>query len=234
MTLEVIGAGFGRTGTMSMKEALETLGYETCHHMKEVLPYPEQIEFFDQLSRGERPGWDKVFSGFKAAVDWPAVTYYEELMEAYPDAKVVLTARDPEAWYKSVQETIYLTASHMPRWLFVIRPSLKLWVEMVTRQIWDGTFNGNFENKATAIKVYEDHVARVKTVVPPERLLIHAPQDGWEPLCAFLGKPVPAEPYPHANESAELKRMIRIMDTIRYLPHLIGLAAAFGLGFWLG
>jgi hypothetical protein len=233
MPLEVIGAGFGRTGTMSMKIALEALGYKPCHHMKEVLPSPEQIAYFDQLSRGERPGWEKVFDGFSAAVDWPAVSYYEELIEAYPDAKVVLTARDAEAWHKSVLETIYLTSSRMPTWLHRLRPSLKVWVEMVNRQIWDGTFSGNILNKQAAIEVYESHVARVKSIVPAERLLVHSPKDGWEPLCAFLDKPVPSSPYPHANESAEMKRVIRIMDAIRYIPHFVGMGLAFSLGYWL-
>ena len=106
MALSVIGAGFGRTGTESMKLALEALGLGPCHHMKEGLPNPEQISLWRAVARGEPADWDQIFEGYRSAVDWPAAHYWRELAAHYPDAKVVLTVRSPESWYASMENTI--------------------------------------------------------------------------------------------------------------------------------
>ncbi len=221
MGLKVIGAGFGRTGTTSLKAALEQLGYAPCHHMREVLPDKEQVMWFDQASKKEAIEWDAVFENFDAAVDWPAAAYYKELAEHFPDAKVILSVRDAAAWYKSTRETIYPATVNVPAWLCMAVPSVKRAVQMVNRTIWDGIFNGQFENRDYAIRIYEKHLQEVERTIPKERLLIHSPNEGWEPLCRFLEKPLPENPYPRVNEANVIKRMVLALNFLRALPWLI-------------
>jgi Sulfotransferase domain len=95
MALRVIGAGFGRTGTHSLKLALEQLGFAPCHHMYEVRAHPEQLAFWQAAARGELPDWDEVFAGFAAQVDWPGARFWRELAEHFPHAKVILSVRRP-------------------------------------------------------------------------------------------------------------------------------------------
>lgn len=221
MPLEVIGAGFGRTGTNSLKLALEILGYDKCHHMKEVIPNLEQLHYWDKISRGEKQNWDDVFKGYKASVDWPSSAYYKELAEYYPDAKIVLGIRDPEAWYKSVSETIYPLSTGMPRWLKKLNKRIGTFAPFVNRTIWHGIFEDKFDDKEFALKVFRDHIEEVKQSIPPERLLLHQAKDGWEPLCQFLNKPVPDTPYPRVNEAKEFKRILFIQNSLRHLPIII-------------
>jgi hypothetical protein len=95
MTLKVIGAGFGRTGTSSLKQALEDLGFGPCHHMTEVIAHPQQVPVWEAAMNGEPVEWEDVFHAYQSAVDWPSAAFYEPLMERYPDARVILTVRDP-------------------------------------------------------------------------------------------------------------------------------------------
>ncbi|MEO2172991.1 MAG: sulfotransferase family protein [bacterium] len=229
MGLKVIGAGFGRTGTASLKVALEHLGYAPCHHMKEVFPSLEQINWFDQASRGDPVDWDKVFSKFQASVDWPSVAYYQELAEHFPDAKVVLSVRDAEAWHKSVSETIYAISNNIPTWLRFVAPPVDRICKMIYRLIWDGTFSGEFENRDFAIGVFNKHIEDVKQIIPAERLLIHTASEGWQPLCDFLGKPLPDLPYPRVNEAKELKRAVIVLKILRWVPALAIVLLTLGL-----
>jgi hypothetical protein len=232
MSLEVIGAGFGRTGTNSLKVALETLGYEKCHHMKEVIPNRRQIELWDAISRGQDVDWDEVFEGFAASVDWPSSAYYKELAERYPDAKVVLSVRDAEGWYVSVSETIYQFNTVAPRWIRRLFKTPRTLVQMVNRIVWGGVFEGRFEEKEFAIRIFEEHIEEVKRTIPPRRLLVHQAKEGWEPLCAFLGKPVPDTPYPRVNEAKEMKRMIVLLRWIDRLPWIFLGLVGFALALW--
>jgi hypothetical protein len=229
MALEVIGAGFGRTGTLSLKVALEKLGFSKCHHMQEVLPNRKQLAAWHAIAHGAKPDWDDVFEGFAASCDWPSCTYFEELMEHYPDAKVVLTVRDPERWHASAMETIYPTTNEAPAWLSWVVPPFRKLVELTHAGIWGGTFDGRFPDRAHAVRVFEAHNERVKRVVPPERLLVFRATDGWEPLCEFLGVPVPEGPYPHVNEARDIRRVVTVLRGLRYLPH----AVAAGVALWL-
>lgn len=221
MPLEVIGAGFGRTGTKSLKIALEHLGYGKCHHMAEVFPSARQIDYWSRASLGESMNWDEVFQGFGASVDWPSAAYYKQLAEHYPNAKVVLTVRDPDAWYDSVRETIYLVGDAIPSWLCRLRKPIGTLRDMVNRTIWRTIFDGRFDDRAHAIQVFKNHIEDVKRSIPPERLLIHEAKEGWEPLCAFLGKPVPDIPYPKVNEANEIKRMISIFIWVGRAPWIL-------------
>lgn len=225
--MQVIGAGFGRTGTLSMKAALEQLGYDKTHHMIEVLMPKDQtqLDYWDAIGRGERPGWDKVFAGYEASVDFPSCVYWQELAQAYPDAKVVLTVRDFDSWYQSALTTIY-AVSTPPGWMKLFSKPRKM--DRMTRNIiWQGMFGGRFEDKAHVRKVWDDHIAAVKAGLPPERLLVFEVKDGWQPLCAFLGKPVPDTPFPRLNDAEQFKKMISIMNRLKWVPW--AMAGAAGL-----
>ncbi len=195
MSLQVIGAGFGRTGTLSMKAALEQLGYVKCHHMVEVLMAKDskQLDHWDAVGQGQRPGWDEIFEGYQASVDFPSSVYWKDLAEAYPEAKVVLTVRSFESWYKSAAGTIYAVGKKQPAWTRLIPKPRKI-DRMTKNIIWDGKFDGKFEDKAYAETVWNAHIEEVKSTLPADRLLVFEVKDGWEPLCAFLDKPVPEGP----------------------------------------
>lgn len=222
MALEVIGAGFGRTGTLSMKAALERLGYVKCHHMMEVFASADQLHLWDKIGQGAEPDWDKVFAGFQASVDFPSAAYWREIAEHYPDAKVILTTRSFESWYKSASETIYATSSHMPGWMKTIIPKARSINRMVNNTVWSRVFHGRFEDYEYTSKVYEDHEAAVKAAIPPERLLVFEPKQGWEPICKFLGKEIPDEPFPHVNDTAEFKRRVAQMKRMESIPFVLG------------
>jgi Sulfotransferase domain len=221
--VKVIGAGFGRTGTLSLKVALETLGFSPCYHMTEVFAHPEHTAFWISAWRGEPADWDGVLGGYEAVVDWPACTFYEELMERHPDGKVILSVRDPERWYESVRNTIYELSVVIPRHpiyrigyklvsFFVFRGSGN--VDLAGEIIWQGTFDGRFEDKIHAIEVFERHNAAVQRRVPRDRLFVYDVKSGWGPLCEFLGVEEPDEPFPRTNDAAEMGRRLRGVKAI--------------------
>jgi Sulfotransferase domain len=195
--LKIIGAGFGRTGTLSLKHALEELGYSPCYHMSELFDKPGVDTQWDAIVSGEPADWHTIFKGYQATVDWPACTFYKELMQLYPDAKVLLSARDPEKWYDSVANTIYRVSHLNPDHARTTHG------HMVHTLIWQGTFDNRFEDKEYAIAVFLRHIQEVKQYVPAEKLLVYEVKEGWEPLCAFLGVAVPTgKPFPHDNDRA--------------------------------
>jgi sulfotransferase family protein len=206
--LKVIGAGFGRTGTLSIKAALEELGFGPCYHMTEVFGHQKHIPLWDAAARGETVNWQELLKGYQATVDWPSCTFYKELMEVYPDAKVLLTVRDPEKWYESAQSTIYQTVSwrRSPSSSLILRlfgSHILQTAGMINTLIWERTFRGNFADKHYAIEIFNQHIEEVKKYVPPEQLLVYNVKEGWEPLCAFLGVEVPEDkPFPHLNDRA--------------------------------
>ena len=202
--LKVIGAGFGRTGTLSLKNALEHLGFRPCYHMTELFSNPRANEQWEAIARGEPVDLKKVLEGYQASVDWPACAVYKELMQAYPEAKVLLSVRDPEKWYESVYNTIYQVSRRDP--LSPLSPHAR----MINALIWDGTFDGRFEDKAYAIAVFLRHIEEVRQLVPVEKLLLYDVKEGWEPLCAFLGVEVPSDqPFPHLNDREEFMGRVR-------------------------
>ncbi|MEL7541389.1 MAG: sulfotransferase family protein, partial [Pseudomonadota bacterium] len=168
MTLKVIGAGFGRTGTLSMKAALEQLGYGKCHHMMEVMPNDAQVDMWHRISQGETPDWDKVFDGFGASVDFPSSAYWRELAAFFPDAKIVLTTRDFDSWHASANETIWAFSEAIPGWMMAI-PKIRKMKQMVYATIWDRVFDGKFEDRAATHRVFEQHEADVKAAFGPDR-----------------------------------------------------------------
>ena len=224
MALKIIGAGFGRTGTLSMKAALERLGYVKCHHMVEVFASANQMRMWDEIGQGATPDWDAVFNGFQAAVDFPSASYWREIADHYPDAKVILTTRSFESWYKSASETIYAVSANMPGWMKAIVPRARRISRMIEHTVWAHVFHGRFDDYEHARKVFEEHEAAVKAAFPPERLLVFEPKQGWEPLCAFLGKDVPGEPFTHVNDTAEFKKRVSQMKLMQAVPMAAGAA----------
>ena len=210
MSIRVIGAGLARTGTMTMKAALQELGFDKCYHMIDLLGNPAQVHYWEAASRGDVVDWDGVFEGCQATVDYPGCRYYNQLMEKYPDAKVVLTVRDPENWYESTRETIYQvmhrtfgkdgTERNAPG--FPGDPELLLRVmQMIRHDMWETDFQGRFEDREFMIDFFNRWVADVKQNVPADKLLVFEVKEGWEPLCKFLDVPVPADkPFPRLND----------------------------------
>ena len=197
MPLSVIGAGFGRTGTMSLKLALEQLGFGPCYHMVEVLKNPKAPGYWEDAADGKAVDWEQVFAGYHSTADWPSTTFYKELADRYPDAKVILTVRDPEAWYASTQATIF--AKPLPE------DADNPWARMV-RKVIGAQFGGPMNDKQRLIDVYDRHNQTVQRLIAPERLLVYEVSQGWEPLCTFLGVPTPREPMPKANTAEEFQR----------------------------
>jgi hypothetical protein len=202
MTLAVIGAGFGRTGTASLKSALERLGLAPCYHMFEIVAQPEHSRFWLRAAIGRSVDWDELLGPYRAAVDWPACRFYVELAAHYPSAKVVLTVREPAQWFESAWSTIF------PR---ITRPVDQadefawLRARMQREIIIEQTFGGDITDRAHALAVFERHNAAVCRTIPAERLLVYEIAAGWQPLCDFLGRPVPDEPVPHANAAQEFR-----------------------------
>lgn len=202
MTLKIIGAGFGRTSTLSLKSALETLGFDPCYHMMEVSANKGFADYWGAAARGDAVDWDVVFQGYQATVDWPAATYWRELADHYPDAKVLLSVRDPEAWYKSVMNTIY--GADNRKWFEALYKDLPQ-RQMIDR-IFDTTFDGKILDKDHAIRVFNTHTAEVKAAIPADRLLVYEVGSGWDPICTFLNLPVPNKDYPHSNSTEDFRK----------------------------
>lgn len=205
MTLSVIGAGLGRTGTLSLRTALERLGLGPCYHMREVLQRPEHVEIWDRAADGKQVDWEVLPGSYRSAVDWPVCAFYRELTKRYPQAKVILTKRDPERWHSSVMETIY---PFMAKAVLEGDPALQAWGAMAHKLILEQTFGGRLADREHAIAVYERHNEAVRRTIPPERLLVYEIAQGWEPLCRFLDLPVPEEPFPQVNTKAEYRERI--------------------------
>lgn len=204
--MDVIGAGFPRTGTMSLKKALERLGFGPCYHMREVLARrrgEDHTRAWTEAARGGPVDWQSLFAGYRATVDIPSAVFYRELLAVYPGARVILGVRESEAWYASVNETVYALSR-------IRVPQTEAFARMVDDVFWNGVMHGRFEEKAYAIRVYERHIEEVKRTVSPDRLLVFDVKEGWGPLCGFLEVPTPAEPFPHANEADDFIDYLRL------------------------
>ncbi|TDD65026.1 sulfotransferase family protein [Actinomadura darangshiensis] len=214
--MQVIGAGFGRTGTSSLRTALEMLGLGPCYHMFTIIEEPHRVRQWLAIGEGDPPDWDAVLAGFTSAIDWPAAAYWRELAEHYPAAKVILTVRDPERWYESVSTTIFARAleeRHPPLRRRVTRrlvrwraPDFALYPRMSWTTIMDRVFAGRIDDRAHVLGVLDRHIAEVKAAIPDGRLLVFDVAQGWEPLCEFLDVPVPDEPFPRSNDRAAWHR----------------------------
>jgi hypothetical protein len=209
--LDVIGAGFGRTGTLSLKAALERLGFGRCHHMHEMLTAPqESFDHWERAAQGEDIDWEEVYGDFRSTVDWPGARFWRELAAFYPSAPVILSTRDPQQWYDSAHGSVYQAmqsrhagAGHAQD------PLLKRMGKLTDSLIWNGTFQGRFADMEYAKQVLTDHEAAVRREIPAGRLLVYEVSQGWQPLCDFLGVPVPDERFPVLNTRAMYHAQIK-------------------------
>ena len=201
MALQVIGAGMGRTGTLSLKAALEQLGFGPCYHMTRIFEHVEHGPMWQQFGAGTRGDWDSLLGDFRAAVDWPASYFWRELAAFYPQAKVILTVRDPARWFSSIDGTLFrfMGAPGMPD-DEAARRQIVMARDIVQKRI----FEDRIDDRAHVIEVFERHNRAVQDALPAERLLVYDVAQGWAPLCAFLGVPVPDAPFPRINAQQEL------------------------------
>lgn len=217
--LRVIGAGFGRTGTTSLKAALERLGLGPCYHMQTAMLRPGHASAWRQARR-KRVDFRRLFRGYRAAIDWPACDFYRELMEEFADARVILTTRPAGPWYDSVRDTLWQIDQVLPWWF---PPSIR---RMHDELIWQARFGGRFLDRDHAIAVYEAHLDDVQRTVPSDRLLVFDVAQGWEPLCRFLDCPVPpGEPFPRLNDRRSFARIVSGLRVARWAVPL-GVSAA--------
>jgi hypothetical protein len=217
MSLQIVGAGFGRTGTMSTYTALKQLGFP-CYHMFEVIRNPankSHLGFWRKVADqpdAQRQDWEQVFGGYTASLDNPAACVWRELIRFYPEAKVLLTLhpKGADAWYESVMETIYFTEN---TWQFkvlkAVTPFGRTFGTMSHKLIWKHLHRNTMPDRAKATAFYNRHIEEVKAAVPPERLLIFTADQGWAPLCRFLGVAVPNGPFPNVNDRAEFQKIKR-------------------------
>ena len=199
MALQIIGAGLGRTGTASLKVALEMLGIGRCYHMGEVVLEPRRIDQWLAVANGSAD-WESIFEGYCATVDYPACTFWRELSEAYPDAKVLLSTRDAASWFESTNATIL--APHLNDF---IAPSP--WGQMVKRTVWD-TLDGRMGDREFMVSYFERRNEEIRDAIPSKRLLVYEVGEGWARLCEFLDVPVPDEPFPRINTRDETRRIL--------------------------
>ena len=214
MSLKVIGAGFGRTGTHSLKLALETLGFSPCHHMYEVRDNPGQLPLWQAAVRGETVDWDLAFQGYQAQVDWPGSRFWKQLSHHFPKAKVILTVRDPDVWFKSLMATVYPSIT-IGRQIDP-NPHTRAAADMIYQTVHQQLFGGRMDDRDHVLKVYHAHIAEVQATIPPERLLTFDVNQGWAPLCDFLGVGVPATEFPRTNSTADfLKKKLFFAEADR-------------------
>jgi hypothetical protein len=212
MGLKVIGAGFGRTGTLSLKFALEKLGFDKCYHMMEIPLVPEHIPLWRAAAAGQSVDWESLFEGYQAAVDWPSCNFWRQQLQVFPEAKVILTRRDPEQWYSSVMHTIWLSSEQGRMDLAdaemteLVEHEGRDRIKMVYELIWDGVFGLRMEDKKHVMQCFERHNQSVINSVPAEQLLVIEPGDGWSPLCEFLEVEVPDAEYPRINSKGDFQK----------------------------
>jgi len=226
--LLVIGAGLSRTGTLSTRMALQHLLGAPCYHGS--VPVVEQIEhlqpWIDMFEAGklEPETAKRLLKGCKGGVDWPVFCWYKELTEIYPNAKVLLTVRDPHAWFHSqkfMSDTIHGLVADAPySWFFSLVGAGKFAENMRKRSLLGirGKMNrALLAGEEASVKFYEEHIEEVKTSVPPEKLLVFGVKEGWEPLCSFLGLPVPSIPFPNINDRKAVQRLNLVLKVIIWI-----------------
>ncbi len=200
MSLQIIGSGFGRTGTMTMKDALNVLGLGPTHHMTEIMEHPEQLAHWKAIFAGQDVDWAEVFEGYNSQVDWPGASVWHQTSIAFPNAKVIHTERPEDDWWPSFNGTIGK--------FFALADGMELPPAFadIFATMKDGflmqTFT-DFTDRDAAIAGYRRNNAKVRETIPADRLLVFNVADGWAPLCDFLGVPVPDVAFPHKNVRRE-------------------------------
>ena len=199
--MRVIGAGLGRTGTNSLKIALERLLDGPCYHMFELFQRPQDVTTWQAAVRDEPVDWTAFMRGWSACVDWPAAPFFDRLAHAFPDALVLLSVRDPADWFQSASQTIFDLMRKAPR------ENQNPIQQLVESQL-ERWMTSDIENEAEMIAAFERHSNRVRTLIPKDRLIEWMPGDGWGPICAGLEIPIPSQPFPHANAGADFRETV--------------------------
>jgi hypothetical protein len=206
MALRIIGSGFGRTGTLSLKNALEILDFGPCHHMEEVLQHPEQVPYWEAVAAHKPVSWDAVFAGYRSQVDWPGAHVWRELAAAYPQAKVIHTIRPEEQWWKSFSATIgALLGGYKDS---PAPPHVKAMMDAAHEMLLVQTMGGSADREH-ALAAYRRRTDDVRAAIPPERLLVFNVEEGWDPLCRFLGVPIPAVAFPRLNSTDQFWQLVK-------------------------
>jgi Sulfotransferase domain len=199
MGLSIIGAGLGRTGTLSLKLALEELLDGPCYHMLAVRERPADPDVWADAYEGKMPDWVSFFGDYRAAVDWPSAPFWRELSEVFPDAPILLSVRDADSWWKSASSTIFIALETY----FAPDAPDDGWTRMGRGMMTQFTPRWRDETAAKAAYLaYNDDVRRR---APADRLVEWSPGDGWEPICSALGRRVPDHPFPHVNTTADAR-----------------------------
>lgn len=199
MSLKIIGAGFPRTGTTTLKQSLEILGFEKAYHFKDLIADPSKLKYWLEIEKKGHTNFEQLFDGYKASVDFPGYPYYKLLLKKYPEAKVILTLRDFDSWYESNFNTIWQ-----------VKPTNDCLTYMHETYLIK-QFNNQFASKDKARKLFHAHNNEVINYVPKEQLLVYEVKNGWEPLCSFLDLPVPKESFPHLNKKENFPAMLEKM-----------------------
>jgi hypothetical protein len=218
MAIKIIGAGFPRTGTNTLKCALEIIGISKSYHFKDLLLNPENLHYWETLAQTGNTNWEEIYEGYEASVDFPCYPWYKEHMKQYPDAKVILTVRPFDKWYTSVKSTIWTAGpqSISEKISMLIKlpfdPHLRKvikCIKFVKGFLWEKQFQGRFLDKEFVESIWNQHIEEVIAYVPKEKLLVYDVRNGWAPLCEFLGIPEPAEAFPHLNKKENFKTMLQ-------------------------
>jgi hypothetical protein len=211
MALKLIGAGLGRTGTLSLKLALEQLGFGPCYHMAEVLMDPSRGSEWLRAVGGQSD-WNTIFNGYAATVDYPGCMFWRELIQFYPSAKVLLSVRNPEEWFDSTQQTIFSEEQN--------KPFVKSALEEFFQKIVFHPYGDRIHDRGFMIAAFQRHNDEVERVVPRDRLLVYEVTHGWPPLCKFLGVPIPNSPFPRVNSREERAQIRASMNQSPGAPAL--------------
>jgi len=197
--MKVIGAGFSRTGTMSFKYALEQLGYQKCYHMHSVFMNPDHLEYWYKAFEQEKFDWELVFEDCQATSDFPACLFWKQLLDEYPDAKVILTIRDAEKWYASMKNTIYEA-------IYSNQDNLDPILSFVKDKVFEELFEGQFENKDKTIQKFDALNNEIIKTLPNEKLLVYNVKEGWQPICQFLNHAIPESDFPNKNSTKQFRK----------------------------
>jgi len=220
MSIKVIGAGFPRTGTTTLKSALQTLGYNETYHFKDLIAKPDKLKHWQELENNGTTDFQALFKGYEATVDFPGYPYYKILMEQYPDAKVILSKRDFDKWYESVNKTIWKAGPQniLAKIVLLIKMSFNQnlkktfkCIKFMRNTFLIKQFGGQFESKEVAKEIFEKHIEDVISYVPKDKLLVFEPSEGWQSLCEFLNHPIPKEDFPHLNKKENFHKMVKGM-----------------------
>lgn len=211
----VIGAGPGRTGTASLKIALERIGFGPCHHMEAVFRNPREVPVWEKAARGEDVDWRTFLGGWRATLDFPSALYWPAIAQAFPEAKILLSVRDPEAWYDSFRSTILAVLRRFPNRLVARHvPILSASVRSAGESALARMFPGALDDRQYMIRRYREYNEEVRAAVPKDRLLVFDVREGWAPLCAFLQVPIPRGSFPRVNDTATFRRRTAVMTAI--------------------